>query len=707
MTAQLAVTCSDCGRTCGRYVIGRNTNRPRCKTCYVRDPNNKETVAKKQTVAAAVRVLEPGLAERAILDCIDKTTTSLYRLRVLARAAAEVPDVFSGSSKTPPIVYHLVSHLIEAGATNIVFPRCSSCGTEAPLTRTSGAERICANCYVHHFRQNDCSVCGRRRIILGHTERGEPLCGTCYARDPSKWNRCDLCGEVNRIITRDEAGAATCQRCYQRPLHVCDGCGERAEIASRRDGKAMCRRCYRRPPRRCGSCGRMRAIRCRASGEDPDLCDACGWARIAVCSRCGHEGRCTGITEGRPVCLRCSLGDAVSQLLTGSDGHIPESLIPVRDMILAVDNARSGEQWVRRSPAATVLRNLATGTLQLTHEALDALPAGTSLTHLRDLLIACGALPERDPYLARLERFIDDKAGSLEDSEDERLLKTFGTWAVLRRVRHRVDNGRPAISAINIGKAHVREAAQFIKWLRQRGTSVADCRQADIDEWLSGGVKTRFRIRPFVTWAVQRRMMQKVSIPKLGKDAAAVPVDLDGRIALARRLLSDDALDPADRFAGALVVIYAQPVTRIVRLKTTDVIESEGNTFIRLGGEALLMPEPLGALVRELPWRRQVGISGQAKPSEWLFPGRQAGRHQHPQHVRKRLARIGIEIRTNRDAALTQLAAEVPASVLADMLGVHVTTATKWADRVSGNWVNYVALKVRDQDPASREESVT
>jgi hypothetical protein len=37
------------------------------------------------------------------------------------------------------------------------------------------------------------------------------------------------------------------------------------------------------------------------------------------------------------------------------------------------------------------------------------------------------------------------------------------------------------------------------------------------------------------------------------------------------------------------------------------------------------------------------------------------------------------------------------ASVLADMLGVHVTTATKWVDRVAGNWVNYVASKVSDE----------
>jgi hypothetical protein len=48
-----------------------------------------------------------------------------------------------------------------------------------------------------------------------------------------------------------------------------------------------------------------------------------------------------------------------------------------------------------------------------------------------------------------------------------------------------------------------------------------------------------------------------------------------------------------------------------------------------------------------------------------------------------------------RNAALTQLTAKVPAAVLADMLGVHVTTATKWVERAGGNWTDYAAQRIR------------
>jgi len=109
----------------------------------------------------------------------------------------------------------------------------------------------------------------------------------------------------------------------------------------------------------------------------------------------------------------------------------------------------------------------------------------------------------------------------------------------------------------------------------------------------------------------------------------------------------------------------------------------------------VLMPSPLGELVRALPYRRQVGISGRIPgDSKWLFPGRQAGRHQHPEYIRLRLGRIGISCRSSRNAALLQLARDLPAAVLADMLHIHPNTAIRWVETAGGNWTNYAAARV-------------
>lgn len=139
------------------------------------------------------------------------------------------------------------------------------------------------------------------------------------------------------------------------------------------------------------------------------------------------------------------------------------------------------------------------------------------------------------------------------------------------------------------------------------------------------------------------------------------------------------------------MVIYAQRLTTIAQLTIQDVEESNGDVFVRLGKEAVWMPDPLGEFLRQLPWRRQIGIAGKLTQSDWLFPGRQAGRHQHPDYLRIRLARIGIECIPARNAALIHLAAEVPAAVLADILGLHPSTATRWVELAGAKWTGYAA----------------
>ncbi len=42
---------------------------------------------------------------------------------------------------------------------------------------------------------------------------------------------------------------------------------------------------------------------------------------------------------------------------------------------------------------------------ELTQRALDELPAGKTVEHLRSVLVAIGTLPERDEQMNRLERW--------------------------------------------------------------------------------------------------------------------------------------------------------------------------------------------------------------------------------------------------------------------------------------------------------------
>jgi hypothetical protein len=666
------------------------------------DLSSPAALAHERRIAGAVREVEPGLSEEAILAATEGAARNLRGLTYLDAQVAGVPGVLVASSEAKKVTHRLVANLLAAGAKNVALPRCALCREEAVLTnRLPEGGRICERCYRRRSRMARCSRCGRHRHVARLSGDGEPLCSSCWARDPEGWEECSLCGEVYRVNARTEDGGAICVRCYRAPTDVCGVCGEEARITSRKGGVAACSRCYEHPKRRCGGCGRTTRIYRRATGDAPDLCHACWWEPIAVCHRCGEEGMCNGIKKGEPLCLRCRLADRVDANLAGPDGEIPAALRGLRDAIVSVGNPRSGHTWIGRSPAVGVVKKLASGELELTHEALDELPETPSLVHLRDLLVSSGALPERDPYLARLERTVDEQAAVVEDREDAYLLKTYGTWRVLRRVRHRKSLGRDAFFTAENARDRVREAARFVRWLNARGKGISGCSQADVDAYLADGAKARSFVRDFVAWAVRQRVIAGgVSVPaSRGRDEPTGRVDQDGRLRTARRLLGDESLDPADRVAGLLVVVYAQPVTRVAALKPEDVEAREGEVYLRLGKkEAVLMPEPLGSLLLELPRRRQVGVAGKLveEDPEWLFPGRQAGRHLHPEYLRTRLKRLGIESRPVRNAALTQLAAEVPPAVLADTIGVSEGTAARWVRRAAGDWTNYAALRARD-----------
>ncbi len=74
-------------------------------------------------------------------------------------------------------------------------------------------------------------------------------------------------------------------------------------------------------------------------------------------------------------------------------------------------------------------------------------------------------------------------------------------------------------------------------------------------------------------------------------------------------------------------------------------------------------------------------------------PGNVPGQAITTQALSKRLARHGVRAGQHRLAALHQLAARLPAPILADILGVSSKTADAWARAVSRGWTDYPAMR--------------
>ena len=171
-------------------------------------------------------------------------------------------------------------------------------------------------------------------------------------------------------------------------------------------------------------------------------------------------------------------------------------------------------------------------------------------------------------------------------------------------------------------------------------------------------------------------------------------INTEARWEQARRLLHDTTLKPEDRVAGLLVLLYAQQVSAISQLTLSHLEPdaSPGQVRIRLGREPVTLPAPLDTLVMQLAaTRRGHAAIGDQHTSPWLFPGGLPGRPISAYRLAERLRQLGIRSGQARSAALFQLSTDLPAAVLARMLGIHITVAVSWQRASAGDWTSYAA----------------
>jgi hypothetical protein len=180
-------------------------------------------------------------------------------------------------------------------------------------------------------------------------------------------------------------------------------------------------------------------------------------------------------------------------------------------------------------------------------------------------------------------------------------------------------------------------------------------------------------------------------------------IDTETRWEQARWLLHDDTLRPEDRVAGLLVLLYAQWPAAVSRLTTGHIQASASNVRIQLGREPVVLPEPLDALVLQVAAARHghAAIGGQ-ETSPWLFPGGQPGRPISAYQLAGRLRQLGIHSGQSRSAALFQLATDLPAALLARMLGNPHQRRRRMAARL-GRGLD--GLRRRHQPPQHQSRS--
>lgn len=102
--------------------------------------------------------------------------------------------------------------------------------------------------------------------------------------------------------------------------------------------------------------------------------------------------------------------------------------------------------------------------------------------------------------------------------------------------------------------------------------------------------------------------------------------------------------------------------------------------------------KPLAGLTLQLvASRRGHAAIGDKGASPWLFPSGQPGRPISSYQLGQRVRQLGLQPGQARSTALFQLATDLPAAVLAKMLGIHISVAVAWQRASSGDWAAYAA----------------
>ena len=604
-----------------------------------------------------------------------------------------------------------------------VLEECSGCGRRRrPAARMPDGSARCQACATRPART--CSACGQSRTNAGTTDAG-PVCTSCY-QQPRR--PCGRCGNLRKIARR-AAGTSPdlCHSCYKGASATCSVCGKTRPCQRISSGSPICRQCRPRPSRPCFRCGLPRAVqaewpigpacvgcyehvrrhpapcaRCRivrpliGSDEHGELiCGPCAGAPGLdyTCRECGRGGE----IHSERRCYRCVLARRARELISDPAGQVPSQLQPLLTALSAVSNPATVVYWLGKSRSARLLGSLARTGQPITHDVLDGLPQTQSLHYVREVLVNAGVLQPRNEYLERLapwlEQLLRDKPAS-----HARLVRPFAHWSVLRRARRAAVGGTYGRGSADFARARVLAALGLLSWLDQRSQPLEALTQGDLDQWLAGGTTTRRAVRYFIQWARGRHLTGDVSVPLPPRSGPVRLLSEDDHARQLDRCLSDESMPLDLRVGGSLVLLFGLLVSRVMQLTKDDVITDGEVTYLTIDGHRLQLPPQLARLTRQLrhqhDQRWTLGRLG--TPTPWLFPGQSPARPAANILFGTRLQSHGISAHAGRNTARLALASDIPASVLARLTGISISTAERWSQWARRDWNTYIALRAAD-----------
>ena len=446
----------------------------------------------------------------------------------------------------------------------------------------------------------------------------------------------------------------------------------------------VCRYCYQAAKRTTGTCacGHVGVLPGRLDSHP--ACRSC--TRISLnldCLTCGAEAE----LHSHGQCWSCVLAATVDRLLINPHtGQMHPALAPVAAALKTMSRPNSGLTWLNQDHVTAFLTNLA-ATGDITHEALDALPASRTRDYVRGLLITHGALPARDELIIRYDAWATTALARVTTGDHREAVRRFIRWHHRRRLQEMTP---VPYGAFLRAKQSVTVAIDFLNWLTDHGIQLPDVHQAHLDQWQAHGPTTGEIASGFLSWAITSQLVDPALTMTPHRRGTSPRLSLpDQHRAIDLVTVSGD-LPARDRAAAILVLVFGQQIEDVVQLTWHDVTVTDELVTITLGADPIALPTPL-----DEPWRALAAAPSHdataAHPnSPWVFRGSFPGRHLHAGHLRHRL-RTHFSARAARLGTLHELTKHAPVAIIADALGYAPTTIAHHATASSAGYAQYIA----------------
>ena len=469
----------------------------------------------------------------------------------------------------------------------------------------------------------------------------------------------------------------------------CDRCARHVAARYSILEQRICNACYsrlRRHPDICPGCAQVKVLAFYDS-ERRIVCAPCaGEPPRFACITCGSEEQLTG-----SQCGTCRLAERLHEVLADENGDIHPGLASLYGHLMTARDPRSVVRWLRRPPIGKTLSAMAAGEVQISHDTLDALPPSPRVRYLRHMLISAGTLPEIDVRLNDLEILAEQLIKELP-AHHAQIINQYFRWQVLRQTRQRPVDEPLTVGMFNARWSALRKIASFLAWLDEQGVQLETLDQRSVDLFFAHH-RSQAAVAIFLNWAIRQKLAGPITPPhrSQARPTPSIPEDTIWR--KVDKLLDDESIPPASRIIGLLVLVFAQRISDCVRLRRSDVSEDETALRITFGRTPLALPAPIAELLHhyviELEAERPFVSGG----PDWLFPGTTPHRHVSEGIIRIHLAAHQIQARKAQNARIDQLVQTVPASVVADTLGVNIGTAIRAAARTNSKWGGYPELR--------------